>query len=140
MQISVSQVLILRGQRAKSTDLFLNAYITSEVAASLIGCTRRALLHWVAQGWIEAASGPGIDNARIYRFDKQAVLRWRQERLVSSEARDLLGIKQRTMEAWIAKGRLKPLENMGQHPHWFAKEDILRIKETRKVTAEPPNL
>jgi hypothetical protein len=60
-------------------------------------------LNWIAQGWIEAASGPRIDGARVYRFDKQAIIQRRQERLVSSEARALLGIKRRTKEDWIER-------------------------------------
>jgi hypothetical protein len=40
------------------------------------------------------------------------------------------------MEDWIAKGKLEPLENMGQHPYWFAREEIVKIKKPRKSATE----
>lgn len=110
---------------------FPKSYITTNQAAEIIGYSARTISSWVNQGWLPAASDPAIDGARTYRFDKNAILRWRTEYMVSSEDKAYLNIAQRTFESWIAKGILVPVKNMSQHPYWFLRTAVEELHFSR---------
>ena len=108
---------------------FQSKYITTAEAAKIIGCSERTVLYWAKQLWLPAVCGRSIDGSRTYLFDKEEIAQWRFERLKSDEAKQLLSIKQRTMEDWIAKGILHPLKDMSVHPYWFARQEIESLRE-----------
>jgi hypothetical protein len=59
-----------------------------------------------------------------YLFDKEEVTQWRFKRIKSDEAKQLMSIRQRTIEDWITKRILHPLKDVSVHPYWFGREEI----------------
>lgn len=124
---------------SESIEEYQETYVTTEDAAKLVGCAPRTLLNWVEREWIHAASGPRIDGAYKYRFDRENIVQWRHERLLSKELRELLGISERTMELWVARNKIKPMGNMPQHPYWFDRSEVEKIKIEREHSKSRKN-
>jgi len=91
------------------------------------GFLREQFLYGLRRGVLRAVSGPEIDSAYQYRSIEQDIRKWRDEQLTSSEVKIFLGIKQRTLEAWVAKGKLKSLADISGYPHWFTREDVEKV-------------
>jgi hypothetical protein len=91
------------------------------------GRSSRTILTWVKQGILQPVSGYGINGSYEYRFDRDYIYEWRFTRLLSSEVMTLIGIKKRTFEEWVHKGVLIPIEEMGSHPLWFFRQNILPL-------------
>lgn len=112
--------------RQQDIEAFAERYITAEEAAEILDCTPPTIQRWTRAGQLAAITGPDIDGGHAYRFEKQAIITWRQERLTSSEACAVLGISSPTLHRWVQQGKLKPLiEEKGRH-RWFARSEILQ--------------
>ncbi len=110
-------------------DKFIANHITSEEAAKLLGIGTLAVQRWVRQGRLEAVSGPRIDERHEYLFNKESLLQWRNGRLSSGEAVDILGVSAATLHRWIGEGKIGPLHDMGGKQRWFSREAVLRLNQ-----------
>lgn len=63
----------------------------------------------------------------IYRFDREALVQWRYERLSVGEAAILLGVNVSTIDRWTREGKLEPLRDMEGKQRWFAWRDLLQL-------------
>jgi biotin operon repressor len=117
---------------------YRETYVTSDIAAAIVGCARSSLHKWTKLGYIKAASGPGIDGGAKWRYDRYALLQWRKERLKSNEVMDLLGISRQAVHRLVAKDCLTPLSNMPRYPSWFARKDVERLKKSIQATPKKP--
>jgi hypothetical protein len=115
----------------KELTRFKSDYVTIEEASEIVGFKPRTLLNWVERGWLHAVSGPSIDGGYRYRFERKNIFQWRYDRLLSKELRDILGISQRTMEVWLARKKIFPMENMPKNPYWFDRKVAEKILEER---------
>ncbi len=111
-------------------EKYRKTIIKSDVAALIVGCRQVTIGKWTKKGWIKAVSGPSIDGARIFRYDRTALTQWRHERLNSTEVHSYLGIKRHTLDRWAAKGYLQPIRNTPTQMYWYYRKDIERIKES----------
>jgi predicted site-specific integrase-resolvase/plasmid maintenance system antidote protein VapI len=112
---------------------FTADYISSDEAAQILGIGKLAVQKWVRTGRlaISCVSGPEIDGAHAYLFNKEKLQHWRGERLTFGEAAHLLKISGATLHRWVSEGKIKPLEDMGGKQRWFSKQSILEL--CRKV-------
>ena len=116
--------------RRQEVQTFVERYITVREASDLLGCTRLTLQGWARAGILPAVSGPHVDGAHSYRFDKAVLTEWREHRLTSHEVAERLGISKPTLHRWVSQGKLSPLTGgKGKH-RWFAKEEIVGYNKT----------
>ncbi len=110
-------------------ERFLAIYVTSQEAATLLGVGELTIQTWVRQGRLQAVSGPGVDECHAYLFDKEALLKWRDERVNFGEALALLGVSRATLHTWITAGKIYPLNDMGGKQRWLSKRDVLALRK-----------
>lgn len=65
-------------------------------------------------------------------------MQWRAERLPFGEAAALLGVAKSTLARWAATGRIVPLADMGGKQRWFARADLVRLREDGPPNARYP--
>jgi excisionase family DNA binding protein len=111
--------------------VFRERYITTDRAAELLCCTPLTTQHWAKAGRIAAVTGPDIDGSHAYRFDREALVQWRYERLTVGEAATLLGVSVSTIDRWAREGSIEPLPDMGGKQRWFAREALLRCRSQK---------
>ena len=70
-------------------------------------------------------TGPDIDGSHTYRFEREALVQWRYERLTVGEAAALLGVSRSTIDRWAREGKLEPLRDMGGKQRWFSRRALL---------------
>jgi excisionase family DNA binding protein len=109
---------------------FRERYITTDGAAELLSCTDLTVQRWAKAGRIAAVTGPDIDGSHTYRFDREALVQWRYERLNVGEATALLGVSASTIDKWAREGKLEPLQDMGGKQRWFSRQALLALRET----------
>ncbi len=109
---------------------FRERYIMTDKAAELLGCTDLTVQRWAKAGRITAVTGPDIDDSHTYRFDREALVQWRYERLTVGEATALLGVSASTIDRWARDGKLEPLQDMGGKQRWFSRQALLALRET----------
>lgn len=107
---------------------FRERYITTDRAAELLSCTDLTVQRWAKAGRITAVTGPDIDGSHTYRFDREALVQWRFERLTVGEAAALLGVSVSTIDRWAREGNIEPLSDMGGKQRWFAREALIRCR------------
>ncbi|GAB4192763.1 MAG: hypothetical protein OHK0022_07120 [Roseiflexaceae bacterium] len=107
---------------------FQEQYIDSGEAATVLGVTRITVQGWVRSGRLVAVTGPEIDGSHAYRFEKAALVQWRQERLTPGEAIRLLGVSKATLHRWTRQGKLTPLEGMGGTQYWYARAAVEALR------------
>lgn len=117
---------------------FATEYVTSLEAASSLNVGELCIQNWVRQGRLQAVSGPGIDDCHAYRFNKEYLLRWYNERTSFGEAVRILGISRSTFHRWIEEGKIKPLEDMGGKQRWFSREAVLKLRQEIEGTLSIP--
>jgi excisionase family DNA binding protein len=88
---------------------FLERYMGSEEAATILGVTQLTVQAWVRAGRLQPLTGPEIDGSHAYRFEKAALVQWRPERLTFGEAMALLGVSKATLDRWASRGGLHRL-------------------------------
>lgn len=121
-----------------SVETFRADHVTSAQAAALLGVSKLTVRLWARLGRLHPVSGPGVDGVGSYLFARAAILAWRVERLAIGEARTLLGVSRATVDRWVTEGRLAPLTDMGGTKRWFARRDVLQLRETlRQASARP---
>jgi predicted site-specific integrase-resolvase len=103
---------------------FSNQYITSADVADMLGISQLTVQAWARSGRLKAASGPGIDDAHAYRFERRAIEAWQRERITFSETQAILGVSKATLHRWVEQRKLVPLEDMGGKHRWFARADV----------------
>jgi excisionase family DNA binding protein len=109
---------------------FRERYITTDRAAELLSCTDLTVQRWAKAGRITAVTGPDIDGSHTYRFDREALVQWRYERLTVGEATALLGVSASTIDRWARDGKLEPLQDMAGKQRWFSRQALLALHET----------
>lgn len=107
----------------------MTTWISTAEAATLIGVRPLTVQTWVRQGRLPARSGPGIDDRRLYLFDRDQLQAWRTARLTVRETTVLLGISRATLHRWVEVGRLQPLADMGGTQRWFARAEVMLLAE-----------
>jgi len=105
---------------------FVERYVDSDGAAVLLGVTRITVQQWARAGRLPAVTGPHIDGSHGYRFEREALVQWRHERLTSGEVQALLGVSRATLHRWVQQGKLMPLADMGGTQRWFARGELER--------------
>ncbi|MGZ3601065.1 MAG: helix-turn-helix domain-containing protein, partial [Ktedonobacterales bacterium] len=103
---------------------FAERYMTAEQAASLLGCNQLTVQSWARAGVLAAVSGPGIDGAHCYRFERSVLVRSRQKRVSAHEVEQQLGISKSTLHGWIRQGKLVPLPRAAGQHCWFSGDDV----------------
>jgi hypothetical protein len=103
---------------------FVERYVDSDGAGTLLGVTRITVQQWARAGRLPAVIGPHIDGSHGYRFEREALVQWRHERLTSGEAQALLGVRRATLHRWVQQGKLTSLVDMGGSQRWFARGDV----------------
>ena len=116
---------------------FRERYITTDSAAELLSCTDLTVQRWAKAGRITAVTGPDIDGSHTYRFDREALVQWRYERLTVGEAATLLGVSVSTIDRWAREGNIEQLSDMGGKQRWFAREALIRCRSLRPAQAVP---
>lgn len=106
---------------------FLENHITAREAAKILGITKTTLQQWCRKGRIQAVSGPTIDDAHMYRFNKHYITTWKQERLSFGEALQILGISRATLHRWVENDSIQPIADIGGKQRWFWRKDVLRL-------------
>ncbi len=112
----------------RSIEQFRSRYVLSEEAANLLGIKVSCLYQWISYGWLDGTffgSRFTQDHHSYYLFDRDCLLQWRNERVASSEAAELLGIKREALLYLVRKGKLTPLSGASTRPYWFLRQDIL---------------
>lgn len=110
-------------------EQFRVRYVRSDEAANILGIKVSCLLQWIKRGWLkETFIGDAFTKAHhsYYLFDREALVRWRNERLPSADAAQLMGINQEALRYLVRRGKLNPLPGMGTCPYWFKREDLLK--------------
>jgi DNA-binding transcriptional MerR regulator len=74
--------------RRQDVLTFAERYIPVREASALLGCTSLTLQSWTRGGILPAVSGPHIDGAYRYRFDKAVLMQWRHRLGESGRAPD----------------------------------------------------
>jgi hypothetical protein len=111
----------------RSIEQFRYDYVLSEEAAALLGIKLSCLYQWISRGWLD---GTFFGNQftqhhhSYYLFNRERLLQWRNERVVSSEAAQLLRIDRAALLYLVRKGKLTPLLGTGTKPYWFLRQDI----------------
>lgn len=108
---------------------FRARYVTTEVAAEILGVTQLTVQRWTRDGRVPAVSGPAIDGAQAYRYDRSVLDTWRRERLTVGEAMSLLGISKATISRWTLEGKLQSLDDMGGKQRWYSRADVERLSQ-----------
>ncbi len=118
-------------------DRFRDDHITSEEAAQILKMGKLAVQKWARTGRLfeTCVSGPNIDGYHAYLFNKEKLLRWRNNRLTFGEASHLLGVSRATLHRWVAEGKIQPLDDMGGKQRWFSRQATEKVKE--KARSEP---
>jgi hypothetical protein len=111
---------------------FTERFITTDQVSTIIGITPNMVSRWANDSLLLAVSGPGIDNAHFYRFEKEYILNWRSERLLPEEAISILGIRPRTFEDWKSKGIVKPMKEARKGHNWFSRSEIMTLANERE--------
>jgi predicted DNA-binding transcriptional regulator AlpA len=118
-----------------SIEQFRSHYVQSEEAAHLLGIKVSCLYQWISSGWLDGLFfGGRLAQHRhsSYLFDRDRLLQWRTERLVSSEAAEFLGIRKEELFSLVRKGRLTPLAGTRTRPYWFLRQDIVAIQNENR--------
>ncbi|GHO75238.1 hypothetical protein KSD_30090 [Ktedonobacter sp. SOSP1-85] len=112
---------------------FMTSYINTNEAATILGVGKLTTQKWAHRGRLAPAcvSGPHIDGYHAYLFDKEQLIRWRQEHLTFGDTVQLLGISKATLHRWVTEGKLQPLDNMGGKQRWFAQKRVLEFLERK---------
>lgn len=121
-----------------TVEQFRDEHVTSQEAAALLGVGPDVIQRWTRHGRLTAVSGPGIDDAHAYLFERSVLVQWRAERLPFGEAAALLGVAKSTLARLAATGRIAPLGDMGGKQRWFARQDLLRLRKDRPPSACHP--
>ena len=103
---------------------FVEQYVDSDGAASILEVTRIMVQQWARVGRLPAVTGPHINGSHSYRFPKEAIIWWRNERLTFGEAQALLQVSKATLQRWVKQGKLTPLKGMGGKQRWFARWEV----------------
>jgi TniQ len=96
-------------------------------AAMILGIHRGKVLDLVNQDRIQALSGPAVDGSAYYVFSRQALLKWRYERVTLAEAKLQLGVSTIRIVHWVKQGKLIPLEDKMLTPWYFSKQALLQL-------------
>ncbi|MBI3966845.1 MAG: helix-turn-helix domain-containing protein [Chloroflexi bacterium] len=121
-----------------TVERFRDDHVTSREASALLGGSREVVQRWIRRGRLTAVSGPGLNDAHSYLFKRSVLVQWRAERLPVGEAAALLGVARSTLAHWADAGRVTPLADMGGKQRWFARQDIVRLREDRLQTVSHP--
>jgi hypothetical protein len=121
-----------------TVEQFRGEHVASQEAAALLGVGPDVIQRWTRHGRLTAVSGPGVDDAHAYLFERSVLVQWRAERLPFGEAAALLGVATSTLARWAATGRIAPLADMGGKQRWFARQDLLRLRGDRPPGACHP--
>jgi excisionase family DNA binding protein len=113
----------------QDVSAFSERYVTTEVAAELLGYTELTVQRWAKAGRLLAVTGPGIDGSHEYRFDKEKLLQWRNEHLTVGETAHLLGVSVATIDRWAKEGKIEPMQDMGGKQRWFSRQGVLGVCE-----------
>jgi predicted site-specific integrase-resolvase len=108
---------------------FLERYITSDEAATLLGVTQVTAQNWARLGQIPVVIGPCIDGSHVYRFEKAVLRQWRYQRLTFGETVELLGVSKATLDRWAKQGKLLPLKDSDRKHRWFARKDVEELRK-----------
>lgn len=85
-------------------------------ASEIIGCTRALSLAYVKAGALVAKFRHAANGQTTYILEKDYVIKWRYERMRSSEVKELLVIGRTIFEKMVYKGVLTPIDEMGRRP------------------------
>jgi excisionase family DNA binding protein len=124
--------------RRQDVLTFIGRYISVHEASALLGCTSLTLQSWTRAGILPAVSGPHVDGVHSYRFDKAFLTQWRQQRMISREVAERLGISKPTLYRWVNQGKLTSLDEGKKKHRWFAKEEIVRYNKSSSRNASVP--
>jgi excisionase family DNA binding protein len=108
-------------------EKFAVDHLTSQEAAEFLEVGELTVQRWAQQGRLDAVSGPEIDGCHAYRFKREYLARWKEERLTFGEAVQILGVSSSTLHRWIAEGKIAPREDMGGKQRWFTRRAVLEL-------------
>jgi DNA-binding transcriptional MerR regulator len=109
---------------AADVEAFRARYVTTEGASEILRVTQLTVQRWTRDGRVSAVSGPEIDGAHVYRYDRSELEAWRYDRLTFGEAMQALGVSKATLHRWVETGKITPLDDMGGKQRWFARADV----------------
>lgn len=109
---------------------FRERYIMTDRAAELLNCTDLAVQRWAKAGRITVVTGLDIDGSRTDRFNREALMQWRYERLTVGEAAAILGVSASTIDRWAKEGHIEPLADMGGKQRWFSRQALLALRKS----------
>ncbi len=112
-----------------SIEQFRHDYVPSEEAAHILGIRLSCLYQWMKRGWLDGIFiGEKFtkEHHSYYLFNREHLVKWRNERVNADEAARLLGINREALRYLVRKGKLNPLPKMGTHPYWFSRKDVLQ--------------
>ncbi|MBF6611712.1 MAG: TniQ family protein [Chloroflexi bacterium] len=121
----------------QDVETFVERYIDSGQAAEILGCTDQAVLQWAKRGWLPVVAGPLVDGSREYRFDRQAIIEWRRERVTFAEAWHMLGISRSGVNYWIRAGKIRPVDTGDKKHRWYSRVDVERAVLQRRPSPQP---
>jgi excisionase family DNA binding protein len=123
----ITQHQIRRLYNRQDVLAFNDRYIQSNQVAALLGVSQLTIQAWVRSGRLPCIHDLQVDGTHAYRFDREALELWRQERMTFGEAMQILGVSKATLHRWVEQGRITPLDDMGGKQRWFAREKIEEI-------------
>lgn len=119
----------------KDVEAFLDRYIGSAEAASLLGCARLSVQKWAREGRVPVVLGPQIDGRHAYLFDRHELATWRHEHLRVGEAAQVAGVSIGIIQRWASENRITPLDGMGGVHRWFARSEVEAFRRTLELRA-----
>lgn len=112
---------------SQAVEAFRKRYVPTGVVAADLAVTPLTVQRWARAGRLPAVSGPGLDGAHSYLFDREAVSAWRKEHLTPAEAAQLLRVSRATLHRWVREEKLTPIPGMGGKQRWFSANALVRL-------------
>jgi len=115
-------------------ESFLAQHVTTKDAADILKLSRLSIQGLARAGYLEAVSGPNVDGFGVYIFNRETLLRWRNNWLTREEVMQLLKFENRWLfDKWLEHGQLVVLKPPGGSRRWFSKQTVLELQEKMKI-------
>jgi len=118
-------------------DQFRQNNIFGDEVTKLLGLQTEilALPIWSSPRSLSATCAKGLDISKGEKcmFDRELLIRWRNERLTFDESVSMLDISTTVLLEWIKKGKILHIDSINDRPTWLLKQEILRVIEHRSL-------
>jgi predicted DNA-binding transcriptional regulator AlpA len=115
---------------AEKVHAVCSKYVTQKEAACLLTVSISTLQSWIlAHQMLEMLiDDPNEEGEDAHIFDREQLIKWRNEHCTSNEAVQILEITKTTLYRWVKEGKLRPLDTLNGNQHWFVKQAILSLR------------